>query len=296
MVGLAGALASCRAAPVGRPAPAKAYRSASAPRSFATAGPATAPTPWPTYSGQSHVTSSPAPEPAPGPRRPDGVPIPVSNGPRDRPEVALTFDSNLTDAMEAELDDHRVASFDNRAVIDELDALAVPATVFLAGKWMERYPDETRRLAADPLFELASHSYSHRAFHTPCYHLAKLPEAEMAADVARSERLLRAFTDHPTPYFRFPGGCYDEAALRAVAPTGVTVIQYDVASGDAFGRSVGAIVAQVLGSASNGSIVVMHITGGNTAPLTARALPAVVAGLRARGFQLVKLSTLLGTG
>jgi hypothetical protein len=56
--------------------------------------------------------------------------------------VALTFDSNMTDAMLAELDRHQVASFDNRAVIDELVAARVPATFFLAGEWMERYSQE----------------------------------------------------------------------------------------------------------------------------------------------------------
>jgi hypothetical protein len=40
----------------------------------------------------------------------------------------------------------------------------------------------------------------------------------------------------------------------------------------------------------------MHVTGGNTAPLTARALPAVVVGLRTRGFQLVRVSALLAAG
>jgi peptidoglycan/xylan/chitin deacetylase (PgdA/CDA1 family) len=45
----------------------------------------------------------------------------------------------------------------NRAVIDELVAARVPATFFLAGKWMERYPQETRRIIANPLFEVGSH-------------------------------------------------------------------------------------------------------------------------------------------
>ena len=210
--------------------------------------------------------------------------------------VALTFDSNMTDAMLAELDRHQVTSFDNRAVIDELVAARVPATFFLAGKWMQRYPEETRRIAANPLFEVGSHSYAHRAFHLPCYGLGGLPVAAMAADVARSEALLRHFTPHPTNYFRFPGGCYDRAALRAIAATHVQVIQYDVASGDAFGTSVRLIVAHTLIHTRAGSIVVMHITGGNTAPLTARALPAIVAGLRARGLRLVRLSTLLALG
>jgi len=218
----------------------------------------------------------------------------VTNGPRDRRAVALTFDSNLTDGMIQELDQHRVASFANVAVIDELDQLQVPATLFLAGKWIERYPDLTRRLATDPLFELGSHSYEHRAYHVPCYGLGGLPVAQMAADVGHSEQLLRQFTDRPTPYFRFPGGCYDDAALRATAGTGITVIQYDLASGDAFGTSVRAIVNNVINNAQNGSIVVMHITGGNTAPLTAFALPYVVNGLRQKGFTLVRISDLLG--
>lgn len=239
------------------------------------------------------VTTAPLTVPTTVPPPPPAVPPVFYNGPRDRPLVALTFDSNLTDAMIAELNAGKVASFANVAVIDELDQLQVPATIFLAGKWIERYPDLTRRLAADPLFELGSHSYAHEAFHQPCYGLGTLPAAAMEGDVSHSEALLRQFTSHPTPYFRFPGGCFDEAALRAIAPTGVTVIQYDLASGDAFGTSVPAIVNNVLANTKSGSIIVMHITGGNTAPLTSSALPSVVAGLRQRGFTLVRLSDLL---
>jgi len=118
----------------------------------------------------------------------------------------------------------------------------------------------------------------------------------MAADVARSEDVLRRFTDHPTPFFRFPGDCYDGAALAAIVPTGVVVIGDDVASGDAFGTSVRVIVDTVLSQAHNGSIVVLHITGGNTAPLTADALPDIVNGLRARGYALVTVTDLLRSG
>jgi peptidoglycan/xylan/chitin deacetylase (PgdA/CDA1 family) len=218
------------------------------------------------------------------------------HGSRSQPLVALTFDTNMTDAMLAELDRGKVASFVNQAAIDELRALKVPATIFLAGKWVERYPDVTRSLAGDPLFELASHSYAHRPFKAPCYGLGSaLPVADMAADVEHSEQLLRRFTDHPTPYFRFPGGCYDQTALDAITPARVVVVQYDVASGDAFATSADAIVTTALRSATNGSIVVMHLTGGNTAPLTATALPRVVNGLRARGLRLVRISELLAT-
>jgi peptidoglycan/xylan/chitin deacetylase (PgdA/CDA1 family) len=76
----------------------------------------------------------------------------------------------------------------------------------------------------------------------------------------------------------------------------VTVIQYDVASGDAFGLSAKGIVEHVMSSVKNGSIIVMHITGGNTAPLTAKALPGVVQALRAANYSLVKVSDLLAAG
>ncbi|MGI9033195.1 MAG: polysaccharide deacetylase family protein [Acidimicrobiales bacterium] len=218
----------------------------------------------------------------------------MTSGPRDRRAVALTFDSNLTDSMIRELDTGKVGSFDNTAVIDELDQYQVPATIFLAGKWMERYPATVGRLAGDPLFELASHSYSDLGFTDHCYSLGRIPEGRMAADVQHSEDLLRSFTPRATKFFRFPGGCYDDAALRAIAPTGVVVVQYDVASGDAFGTDVAAIVREVLDKARNGSIVVLHITGGNTAPLTAQALPAIITGLRDKGFSLETLTHLLG--
>jgi peptidoglycan-N-acetylglucosamine deacetylase len=172
--------------------------------------------------------------------------------------VALSFDSNLTDYMIRELGSGKVASFYNAAVVDELDQNAVPATFFLTGKWMERYPDATRRLAGNPLFELGSHSYARAAFHQPCYGLGSLPTEQMATDVEHSFDILSRFTAHPTRYVRFPGDCYDSTALAAVAPVGCTVIHYDVASGDAFGTNAKAIVRHVLSTVHNGSIVVMR--------------------------------------
>jgi hypothetical protein len=54
--------------------------------------------------------------------------------------------------------------------------------------------------------------------------------------------------------------------------TGVTVVQYDVAGGDAFGTSAAAIVGHTLAAARYGSIIVMHVTLAN-APLTPSHYP-----------------------
>jgi peptidoglycan/xylan/chitin deacetylase (PgdA/CDA1 family) len=221
-----------------------------------------------------------------------GIPVVVSHGPAGGHRIALTFDSNMTDAMLHRLDTGQVDSYANPAVIDELQSRHVPATFFLSGKWVERYPDLTRRIAADPAFELASHSYAHLGFTGHCYTLGSLPVADMAADVEHSFDVLAPFGGHQTRYFRFPGGCYDPAALRAVAPAHATVVQYDDVGGDPFSDDAAAITASVLKQAHDGGIVVLHITKAN-APRTADALPGVIDGLQARGYRLVTLSDLL---
>ena len=115
----------------------------------------------------------------------------------------------------------------------------------------------------------------------------------MAADVEHSFAVLAPFGGHQTRYFRFPGGCYDGAALRAVAPAHATVVQYDDVGADPFASDAAGITARVLRQAHDGAIVVLHITQAN-APRTADALPAVIDGLQARGYRLVTLSDLLG--
>jgi peptidoglycan/xylan/chitin deacetylase (PgdA/CDA1 family) len=220
------------------------------------------------------------------------VPVVVFHGPRDRKRIALTFDSNMTDSMLRRLASGKTRSYANTTVIDELQQLQAPATFFLAGKWVQAYPALTRRIAADPAFEIASHSWSHEGFRSPCYGLGTIPRADMAADVERSFEILAQFTPHPSRYFRFPGGCYDATALKAIAPVGCTAVEYDDVSGDAFGTSAKTIATKTVAQAKPGSIVVLHITEAN-ALHTGEALPTIVRQLRARGFDLVTLGDLL---
>ena len=217
----------------------------------------------------------------------------IFHGPRDRKRIALTFDSNMTDAMLRRLAHGTVKSYANTAVIDELQKSGTPATFFLAGKWIQAYPELTRRIAADPNFQLASHSWAHEGFRPGCYGLGTINRAGMAADVERSFEVLARYTTHPTRYFRFPGGCYNDTALAALAPVGCTVVEYDDVSGDAFGVNPRTIAATTVAQAKPGSIVVLHITEAN-APETALALPTIVKQLRARGYDLVTLGDLLG--
>ncbi|XCW05061.1 polysaccharide deacetylase family protein [Streptomyces sp. HUAS MG47] len=205
--------------------------------------------------------------------------------------VALTFDADMTadQGPRAARGEH----FDNPQLIATLRRLKVDATVFMTGRWAEEYPDQARSIGTDPLFEIANHSYSHYAFAAPCYGLPTVARGDMAADVRRAfDAFRRAGARNVVPYFRFPGGCYDDDALRALAPAKVTAVQWDVVSGDAFAKDGDAVAEQVLAGVKPGSLVVMHCTR-SAAPVTERAIRRIVPELRARGYRFVKVSELM---
>ncbi|MFD5625059.1 MULTISPECIES: polysaccharide deacetylase family protein [unclassified Streptomyces] len=237
------------------------------------------------------ATPSQPPTLAPGPA---GLTPVFRNGPRTRDKtVALTFDADMTADQGA-----RAAAgerFDNPGLIAALRSSKIPATVFMTGRWAEEYPREARSIGRDPLFEVANHSYSHYAFTDDCYGLPTVPADRMRADVERAYAAFRkAGVPRAMPYFRFPGGCYDQRALRTLSAAGVTAVQWDVVSGDAFATDAEAVARQVLDGVRPGSVVVMHCTR-SAAPATERALRTIVPELRERGFRFVKVSELVGT-
>jgi len=242
------------------------------------------------------ATPSRPPALAPGP---GGLTPVFKNGPRTTDEkgqkgktVALTFDADMTadQGARAAAGEH----FDNPRLIDTLRGLKVSATVFMTGRWADQYPGEARAIGRDPLFEVANHSYSHYAFTADCYGLPTVPEDRMRSDVERAYAAFRkAGIAHPMPYFRFPGGCYDRRALRTLSAVGVTAVQWDVVSGDAFATDADAVARQVLEGVRPGSVVVMHCTR-SAAPATERAVRTIVPELRKKGFRFVKVSELIG--
>ncbi|MFI6825439.1 polysaccharide deacetylase family protein [Micromonospora sp. NPDC050187] len=239
--------------------------------------------------------STGAPVRIPGATRPGTRPPVVDHGPRTGDKVALTFDADMTDAMLYQLRTGRVRSYANLRIIELLEREKVPATFFLTGKWVERYPDVTRRLAGNPRFELANHTYGHLAFTSDCYNLPRIPAAQMTSDVARTFELVEAYGGRQTRYFRFPGLCHDGPALAALAPLGTTVVDGDVVSGDPFATAWRPIVRAVLSQVKPGSVIVLHVTEAN-APMTDEALPHILAGLAERGLTPAPLSEVLGDG
>ncbi|MFI5668501.1 polysaccharide deacetylase family protein [Streptomyces sp. NPDC051704] len=206
--------------------------------------------------------------------------------------VALTFDADMTSDQGPRAADGE--HFDNPQLIASLRTLKVPSTIFMTGRWAEEYPDQAKAIGTDPNFEIANHSYSHHAFTSPCYGLPSLDAAAARADVDRAFAAFRtAGAVNTVPYFRFPGGCYDDQALRAISTAKVTAVQWDVVSGDAFAKDPDAVAEQVLTGVKPGSVVVMHCTR-SAAPVTEEAVRKIVPELRKRGYRFVKVSELIG--
>jgi peptidoglycan/xylan/chitin deacetylase (PgdA/CDA1 family) len=219
-----------------------------------------------------------------------GVP-PVTSNDKSK-KIALTFDACMTTGMLKRIATGSDQQLYNAEIVEFLKQEKIRATIFITGLWAEKYPEVVKALAADPLFEIGNHSFSHLAFTDSCFSLPVLPQKEKERDLRMSQEILTRLTGKTPVLFRFPGGCANTTDQILVRKMGLRVVRWSFASGDAFNSNTEAIVQNVLNLARSGSIVVFHLLGGRYAPKSAEALKMIVPELRKRGFEFVKVSAL----
>ena len=191
------------------------------------------------------------------------------------PAIAMTFDACATRT--------HLAGFD-RAVFDVLKRERVPATIFVSGRWVEGHPAEMTELAAEPLIEFGDHSYDHP-------HMSHLPIARIVEEIDQTEAALARYGKRSVA-FRPPFGEWSQRLVYVVQDLRLPTVTWDVVSGDPSAKTTtDGMIRTVLGKARPGSIVVFHING--RGHKTAQALPAIVRGLRERGFRFVHVSELM---
>ncbi len=171
-------------------------------------------------------------------------------------------------------------------ILQVLADQGVKSTFFATGQAAANYPDAVRSVVAQG-HEIGNHSYSHPYFTT-------LSPAQMADELSRAATAIRTATGQaPKPWFRPPYGDYNATVLQAAGDAGYShTIMWTIDTVDWQGVSATAIRDKVLSKASPGAIVLMHVGGGATG--TPDALPGMISGLRAAGYQLVTVSQLLG--
>jgi peptidoglycan/xylan/chitin deacetylase (PgdA/CDA1 family) len=201
----------------------------------------------------------------------------IRHGSRQVRKVALTFD--LCQRPE------NPAGFD-KEIVEVLLNYQAPATFFVGGHWAVTHPRETQWLASIPLFEIGNHSWTHPD-------LPDLTEEEISQQILRTQDALWQLTGVTPRLFRLPAGKYNDLVLSVVAWHGLYTIQWDVDTGDpVFDTTPEVLAKNVRDRTQNGSIILMHANGRGWH--TAEALPSMIEFLRGQGYELVKVSELIG--
>jgi UDP-glucose 4-epimerase len=198
----------------------------------------------------------------------------ISHGPRQVPEVAVTFDG-VPDADTA------------REVLGALDAEGAQATFFAAGQEVEARPDVVRALVDhDQLVANNAYAPRVRAFLDPRY-----------AELGRAQEVFgRELGVCPT-YFRPPAGRHTPLMARVVRRYGMSMVTWDVRVADRRADSARKLARLALDRIRGGSIVVFPLdaNGHFQRPEVAAALPLVLRGLKGLDLESVRLDRMLGT-
>ncbi len=210
--------------------------------------------------------------------------------------VALTFD--LCEQP------YEIAGYQG-GLVDYLRDHTIKATFFAGGKWMLTHPSRTQQLMADPLFEVANHTWEHRNLRLlegsalddeirrpqAAYELlrGKLVERQcLARDGVPVHKAAQSRMD----LFRFPFGACNQKALDAVAENGLMAIQWDVSSGDPDKTlTAAAMVKGVMQRVRPGSIILFHANGRGWR--TPEAIPAIIDALRREKYEFATVGEML---
>ncbi len=188
-------------------------------------------------------------------------------------------------------------------ILDVLKREHAPATFFLIGIQADKFGSITRRIY-DEGHEIGNHTFSHPD-------IANISHVFMKLELNLTEQLFASRLGIRTVLFRPPYSIDQEPDTEdQVRPLETTQNLGYITVGDKLDpsdwrdnphRSAQQISEQVLAhlppcaqyDQSCGNIVLLHDGGGNRAE-TVKALPMIIEGARARGFQIVPVYQLLG--
>lgn len=175
-------------------------------------------------------------------------------------------------------------------VLDILKREHVRATFFLVGENVRHYQTTAARIVEDG-HVVGNHSDHH---HIP---FALESESELQKDVSAAEETIRSATGQLPRLFRPPQGLRSPWLMGVLERDSLITVNWDDAPGDWDPLPVRTIVDRTVSSARPGSIILLHdgmnAQHGADQSETVKALPAIIRGLRARGFEFVTLPELL---
>ena len=267
-------------------------------------GPATAPSAAPAESAPPPVPADRREPPLPPEWRvgdlaplPRLAPVPdLSRGPRDRREILVSFDAGSSD---------RGA----REILAALREHRIQTTIFLTGDFIRKYPDLTRRIAADG-HEVGNHTETHP--HLTTYardgRQATRPGVDrtfLTGELSRTARLFQEATGRPlAPVWRAPFGEQNEEIRRWAAEAGYWHVGWTGGRAGLDGldwisdprsrayRTSARVVEALVERAENGGIILLHLGSDREDPIAPK-ISLLLDGLSARGFRFARASEFL---
>ena len=198
----------------------------------------------------------------------------LSRGPRDR-SLYLTFDDGPNPHT-------------TERIVRLLLREQIPATFFMVGRHVERYP-ELARLVARSGFELGNHTQTHKRLH-----LTGPARTEWEVRAAH-EAIVRATRLAPT-CFRAPHGYRNPYLRRAVIAYRYRVFGWTFGVWDTDRPGVEVIRQRMQRGLRPGAILLLHDGDGydpeGDRSQTADALPGIIADCRAAGYEFCPLGRL----
>jgi polysaccharide deacetylase family sporulation protein PdaB len=159
----------------------------------------------------------------------------------------------------------------------------VRATFFLCGTWVDKYPDEVKRLF-DAGHDIGNHGNTHA-------HGNNLSLEQNKNEILRNHEKIKAIIGEDINLFRPPFGEYNDTVVTAIEEVNYYGIQWDVDSHDWMNKGVDYEINRVLNNKNlqNGSILLFH----NDAHDTPKCLDTILKGLREKGYEFVPVSELI---
>ena len=144
------------------------------------------------------------------------------------------------------------------------------------------YPDQAKQQSQAG--EIANHSWSHSI-------MTSFDMRTQLNEIVWANTRIEAATGKKPRWFRPRGGLYDKWTQLALARSGGRIVLWNVYGVDTIDptHTPETITANVLNGVGPGSIILLHETN----PATRKALPGIIAGLKAKGYRITTVANLV---
>ncbi|KJS29953.1 MAG: hypothetical protein VR64_18355 [Desulfatitalea sp. BRH_c12] len=200
----------------------------------------------------------------------------ISKGRSDSPTVALTFDDG-PDPVTTPL------------LLALLAKYQAPATFFVTGQRARQYPQLIRDILACG-HTIGNHSYHHDNF------LMLRSHRRLVLEIETAQQIFRQIGVFPLA-FRPPVGITNSRLPRALAQTGMYLVNFSNRARDCGNRRVDHLSRKILRQLRNGDIILLHDIKPPDDALLGRwhtEVDLILAGIRQRGLTVLPLAALIG--